>query len=404
MQDIDITIVGGGSAGLSLALLLSELPLSIVVIDKDKAPLKDAPASLKRVSALNQASRRVLEQLGAWQRLSCKAPFDRMEVWEADSFARIAFDASEQQVDALGYLVDNEELRQSLYTELLPKNNVRLLFQTELEQINAGAEHTLVTLKGQEPLLSKLLVAADGANSFVRQKLNMPITYWDYDHQALVCVIQSSKAHDHIARQVFLADGPLALLPLQDSHLLSIVWSVPPEKAKALLALDEAAFNKALSVASGQVLGLLQKKTELSSHPLKMRYASQWLLNKVVLVADAAHTIHPLAGQGMNLGLMDVFALAELITEQVQKRKPLNDVALLRRYERWRKAEAQTLIVAMEAFKRGFSTQNPALKLVRGLGMRLIDKLNPVKAKIMSAALGNQGDLPKRARLGYSKE
>ncbi|WP_337880883.1 FAD-dependent monooxygenase [Rheinheimera sp.] len=404
MLDLDIAIVGAGSAGLTLALLLSELPLKIALLDKGDAPQIGAAPSLQRVSALNQASRRVLQQLGAWQQLSSKAGFQKMEVWEADSFARIAFDAAEQQVDALGYLVDNEELRQCLFQQLADKANVRGLFNCQIDSINAGEEQTLLSLSGQGPVLCKLLVAADGANSFVRQQLNMPIAFWDYDHQALVCQIRSTEPHGQCARQVFLPHGPLALLPLADPHLLSIVWSVPPEQAAELLALTEADFNKALTVASGNVLGLLSRASALSAHPLKMRYASEWLLNKVVLVADAAHTIHPLAGQGMNLGLMDVVALAELISEQLKVRKPLHEERLLRRYERWRKAEAQTLIVAMEAFKRGFGSSHPALKLVRGLGMRLIDKAGPLKKSIMAAALGNSGDLPKRARPEFTTD
>ncbi|WP_419571543.1 FAD-dependent monooxygenase [Rheinheimera sp.] len=404
MLDLDIAIVGAGSAGLTLALLLSELPLKIAVLDKGDAPVAGAAPSLQRVSALNQASRRVLQQLGAWQQLSSKAGFQKMEVWEADSFARIAFDAAGQQVDALGYLVDNEELRQCLFQQLADKANVRCLFNCQIDSINAGEEQTLLSLSGQGPVLCKLLVAADGANSFVRQQLKMPIAFWDYDHQALVCQIHSTEPHGQCARQVFLKDGPLALLPLADSHLLSIVWSVPPEQAEQLLALSEAEFNKALTVASGNALGVLSRASVLSAHPLKMRYASEWLLNKVVLVADAAHTIHPLAGQGMNLGLMDVVALAELISEQVLARKPLQEERLLRRFERWRKAEAQTLIVAMEAFKRGFGSANPALKLVRGLGMRLVDKAGPLKKSIMAAALGNSGDLPKRARPEFTPD
>jgi len=401
MLDVDIAIVGAGSAGLTLALLLSELPLKLAVLDKAAAPTPGKAPSLQRVSALNQASRRVLEQLGAWQQLSCKADFLKMEVWEADSFARISFDATEQQVDALGYLVDNEELRQALYQQLCSKPNVRCVFDCQISSINAGEEQSLLTLQQQGPVLCKLLVAADGANSFVRQKLHMPVTFWDYDHQALVCQIDAEHPHQQCARQVFLADGPLALLPLAQPNQLSIVWSVPPEQAAALMALPEHEFNKALTVASGSVLGHLSRRSDLSGHPLRMRYASEWLLNKVVLVADAAHTIHPLAGQGMNLGLMDVVALAELISEQFAARKPLHEERLLRRYERWRKAEAQSLILVMEAFKRGFTVQNPVLKLARGLGMRLVDRLSPLKQQIMAAALGNSGDLPKRAKPDY---
>ena len=397
MVENDICIVGAGSAGLTLALLLADSPLKIAVLDKEPAPELVAP-SLKRVSALNQASKRLLSQLGVWQDLTSAAPYSDMNVWEADSFGRIEFSALEQGCDELGWIVDNEQLRAVLYSKLKSKTNVSCQFQSTILNISNSEQQNLLTLQDQSPILCKLLVAADGANSFVRQQLQMPIAFWDYQHQALVAQIRTAEPHQSCARQVFLPTGPLALLPLADPNLVSIVWSTSPEQAAELQAMPVDQFNKALTAASNSVLGLLQLESLLNSYPLKMRYASEWVRGRVVLVADAAHSIHPLAGQGMNLGLMDVAALAELIGQQISAQKPINEERMLRSYERWRKAEAQTLIAAMEAFKQGFGRQNPVLKLVRGIGMSLTDKLPFVKQKIMAAALGDSGDLPYIAR------
>lgn len=410
MLDTDILITGAGCAGLTLALLLAKNSpdLAITVLEQGPAPVA-GPVQLNRVSALNQASQRVLDSLGVWQLLTAKPAYQQMQVWEADSFARIEFstsdlgplDAAVMSGDAaLGWIVDNEELRGALYQRALAYPNIQWKFDARIQQISASERQNLLTLADGSACISKLLVGADGANSMVREQLKMPLAFWDYDHHGLVAVVRTSESHQATARQVFLPTGPLALLPLADSHLVSIVWSVAPERAAELIALPPEQFNQALTAASQSVLGVLAVQSERRSYPLKMRYASQWLKHNAVLVADAAHTIHPLAGQGMNLGLMDVCALAELIVQNISTGRTCNERRMLRQYERWRKAEAQQMIALMEAFKRGFMLQHPLAKLVRAVGMAATNQLAPVKRQLLAAALGNQGDLPAVARPG----
>jgi len=398
MQNLDVTIVGAGSAGLTLALLLAELGLTIAVIEKGAAPELATPA-YQRVSALNPASMRVLSKLGVWQGIAAQAaPYSQMQVWEADSFGRIAFSSEPPQLPELGWICDNEAIRQQLYVKVQQQAAIQCYFNVEISQLAQTERDVLVQLNNGQILLSQLLVGADGVNSFVRQQQQLPLTHWDYNQQAIVAVIACEEAHQATARQAFLASGPLALLPLPDANLCSIVWSADTDRAEALMALDDNAFNQALTAASQSVLGCLTLQSDRQAFPLKMRYASEWVRGRVVLVADAAHSIHPLAGQGMNLGLMDVAALAQILGSQLTAGKPLYEARALLAYQRWRKAEAQSMIATMEAFKRGFSNDLAPLKLLRGAGLVLADKLPGVKQKLMAAALGNSGDLPEIAK------
>lgn len=398
MHNNDITIVGAGSAGLTLALLLAATGLKITVLEQGNAPSQQL-VQHQRVSALNLASMRLLDHVGAWPAIaSTAAAYHQMQVWDADSFGRIEFSAGQERLSQLGWICDNEQIRVALYQQLQQHSNVELLFNCTINSMAQSERDVVININQQQLLLSRLIVGADGVNSLVRREMQLPLAHWDYEHQALVATISTELPHQATARQVFLPGGPLALLPLPDPQQCSIVWSCTPQRAAELLAMEETAFNQALTAASNSVLGVLARQTVPQAFALKMRYASSWVRGRAVLVADAAHSIHPLAGQGMNLGLMDVASLAELINEAVANNQDFSETRLLRRYERWRKAEAQTLIAAMEAFKRGFSNKQPLLKLVRAVGMNGVDQMPWLKSKIIAAALGNSGDLPKLAQ------
>jgi len=399
MQNLDVTIVGAGSAGLTLALLLAKQGLSVAIIEKGPAPSSQQQPDYQRVSALNPATMRMFSTLGVWPDIAAHAAaYQHMHVWEADSFGQIAFTAEPGQSADLGWICDNDAIRTQLYLQVVKQPTIQCYFDSTITQLAQTARDVLVQLNSGTILLSQLLVGADGIHSFVRQQQQLPLTHWDYDQQAIVAVIACKEPHQATARQAFLATGPLALLPLPDPHYCSIVWSADTAHAQHLMALDDHAFNHALTAASQSVLGPLSLHSTRQVFPLTMRYASEWVRGRVVLVADAAHSFHPLAGQGMNLGLMDAAALAQILAEQMAAGKPIYEARALLAYQRWRKAEAQTMIATMEAFKRGFGNDIPALKLLRGAGLVLANKLPGVKQKLMAAALGNSGDLPEIAK------
>lgn len=391
----DVVIVGAGVVGQTLALSLAQLtldiPLNIVVIDtKDglgATSEKGGPFS-PRVSAISAASQQVLQNLGAWEHITRMQPYTHMQVWEADGFGKIDFSSDEIGLSALGHIIENEQVTQGLYRSAAAHKNIQFMIGSSIEQMVYTNGDYQLKLDNGSIITAKLLVGADGANSYVRQHLGFNQTFWDYDHTAIVANVKTEKAHELTARQAFTPTGPLAFLPLADPHQCSIVWSQDTEQANQLLNLSDDEFCKALGVAIDLQLGQCELSTERFSHPLKMRYSRQWVDESVALVGDAAHTIHPLAGQGANLGIADALALAENIQQSILIKKPFYSKQQLRRYERFRKAEAQKVIGAMEGFKQLFAGNNPLKKLVRNVGLSAANKCNPVKQFFIKQAEG----------------
>lgn len=400
MQSYDVTIVGAGMVGLTLALALKYSDLRVAVIDDSEiaSPLGALPQL--RVSAINLASQNILKHLGAWNRVQDQRlqAYDNMLVWEKDSFAKISFSAQQAASTQLGFIVENQAIRLALLEQIEQCGNISLITPCKIERMDSGQSETFVTLSNGSALTTKLVVGADGANSFVRKRANMPLTFWDYDHHAIVATIGTQLPHNNTARQVFTRFGPLALLPLYEQNLCSIVWSTEVTESQRLMAMSEEQFNRALTATSDNVLGLTRLQSERQSYPLKMRYCREWVQDRIALVGDAAHTIHPLAGQGANLGMCDAAALAELLLTLHSEGKDIGLAKHLRPYERWRKTEATKMIATMEGFKRLFGGNNGLKKLVRDIGLTLTDKATPLKQSLIRHAIGLQGELPEMAK------
>ncbi len=400
IQQVDIAIVGGGMVGLSLAASLAHTDLSIAVVE-GKVPepaLSELPDV--RVSALNHASQRFLTHIGAWDGITARraAAYQKMAVWEQDGFASIQFDSEALGQPDLGHIVENRVIQLALWDVVKGQENVDLMAPARCQSMTMGSRESFLMLEDGRQITAKLVVGADGANSWVRQQQQIPLTSWDYGHHALVANIRTAEPHQGTARQIFRPEGPLAFLPLVESNLCSIVWSLPPEQAERLTQMPVEQFNQHLSVAFDHQLGLCELEGERFSVPLKMRYARDFAMERCVLIGDAAHTIHPLAGQGVNLGLMDAAALAEVILALEAESEDIGDYRLLRDFERWRKADAAHMVAAMEGFKQLFSGANPLKRLIRNSGMMAASQLPGVKSLLMRKALGEQATVPRMAK------
>ncbi len=399
-RHVDVTIVGAGIAGSALCAALTGHGLSIALVEARSLPAGPAVPGPgiagfdARVSALTGRSRAFLERLGAWPAVTAAraCPYRHMTVWDAEGTGAIDFDASEVDAPALGTIVENRVLVAALVARFRGARDVAVFAPDRVADVAREGSQVTLRLESGDTLCSRLVVAADGALSPLRAALGFRTREWDYGHRAIVTTVAVERCHEDTAWQRFLPTGPLALLPLSPgedgSHRCSIVWSVEDPPAEDLLALAEADFCAALGAASEYRLGAVLAATARSAFPLRQRHAVDYVAPGVALVADAAHTIHPLAGQGINLGLADVEVLAAEVLRATERGLDPGRLDVLRRYQRARKSDNLAMMAAMEGFKRLFGARALPLRWLRNTGLHLVDGAEPVKRELVRRAMG----------------
>jgi 2-octaprenylphenol hydroxylase len=405
--DFDALIVGGGMVGAALCALLADAGMRVALIEAQPRPLSletwDGTQVAPRVSALSPVSARLLTRLSAWPAMEKRrvTPYRFMRVWDAEGSGDIAFSADEAGVANLGHIVENNVTLAALNARILDHPNVTPLYGARVEALQTSPTGRWLTLDDGRQLGAPLVVAADGARSALREMAEIDVVEDDMHQHAVVTTVRCERPHGATARQAFVDGQPLAFLPLTvngDERYCSIVWSVTPARAKTLEAMSAEALGEALGEALDYRLGAVEVRDKAYAFPLVQRHAQRYVAPHFALIGDAAHSVHPLAGQGVNLGLMDAAVLAEEVVTAFKRGAGWGDVRLLRRYERRRRADNATMLALMKGFKTLFGSAHPGVLLARNVGMSGLHRLVPIKRVIMRQATGERGRLPQSCR------
>ena len=398
-SNYDILIVGGGMVGSLLACALGGADFKVAVLERTPPTLPSEGDFTMRVSAVTLASAAIFQAVGAWAAMQARAcPVREMRIVDATGSGSIHFDAAEIGEPCLAYIIENSVIQTALVERLYRFTNIHWVCPAEIADFDIKHDGSTVTLTDGRLLGARLIVGADGADSATRRAAGIDSQRLQLDQKGIVATVRTGKPHADTARQRFLPTGPLAFLPLAEPHTCSIVWSADNALADELLALDDATFRARLQATFGDDLGIIEALGPRAAFPLALSHAHHYTAEGLALIGDAAHTVHPLAGQGVNLGFLDAAALAEVLLDARAAKRDIGAHAMLRRYERWRKADNLATVAVTGGFKYLFGNDLPVVRELRNLGLGLTDAATPIKNRIIRRAAGLEGDLPRLAR------
>ena len=395
MSHFDTIIIGGGIVGATAACALGAAGVRVAVIEAREPLVAELQQPDPRVFAITRASERIFRSLAVWDTIQRQGAFafSDMEVWDAGGEAVTHFDCAELGEPCLGHIIEPRFIQSALWQQLQSLDTVSLFCPARFQNLMVVDDRVEVVLEDARHLSADLVIAADGSRSPVRRILGMETHGHDYRQSSLVALVKTSEPHRNTAWQRFLPGGPLAFLPMADGWS-SIVWTMPSEHVDRLLTVDKDEFHQELAAAFECRLGTIVESGEREAWPLRRLHADRYVIPRAALIGDAAHAIHPLAGQGVNLGLLDAAALAEVIVAARQRGKDPGSLAVLRRYERWRRGDNLLMMMAMDGINQVFSNTRVPLQRLRNLGLSLVNRSTVARRQFMKHAMGLGGDLP----------
>jgi 2-octaprenyl-6-methoxyphenol hydroxylase len=397
MDRADVIILGGGLVGLALAAALDSSGLSSIVVDPADPTTRTNSGFDGRTSAVSSSSRRMFDTVGITDHFPVPGcPIRRIEVADGLAQGGLAFDPGEDE-EPLGFMHENRHLRAALLARAEAGPNIWLMWNAKPAEVVRGEHGVTVRLEDGRLVGAPLLVAAEGRNSPMREAAGIRCARWKYDHSAIVSTLRHERPHDHVAYEIFYPSGPFALLPMTDDaggHRSAIVWSVKAEDAAGFISLSEADFAAEAEAAMGSFLGKISLLAPRSTYPLGFHHAARITDHRMALIGDAAHGMHPIAGQGVNVGYRDAAALAQVLVEGARLGLDLGDQQLMTRYQRWRSLDTFMVSLATDGLTRIYGIPGRTASKVRRFGMSAINRIGPVKDRLMAEARGTSGDLP----------